>query len=217
MSYKGTIGPGKIIVFASHNPRLTKKGETYSKLQVIFTRMKWTHTALGFFRFDGKLDQTLFESKELQSVSLWKPGVPSEYVIYQIKWYTQEEIETALWKTFIEYNGEPYGFLQILYFVRRYIWETKWIKKYFGWLPRLFGKPDDVRHWNNWFVGGTICSELFYNLMHNLNEIRYNPKLREMLRKWNKNNFHSGDSYTFVTGLPEIFEFEYHKPGGVIE
>lgn len=219
MPYTGTIGPGKIILYAQFEPKLltTNYREAFGRLQQIFTRMKWTHTAMGFFPFAGKNAKTIFESNEIQDVTLWYPKIKAEYSIYQIKWYTQAEIEEALWKAFLEYNGEIYGFLQLLYFVRRYIWETKWIKKYFGWWPKLRGKPSDIRQWNNWFVGGTICSELFYGVMNNLNKIRYNPGVDRMLKKWNKNNFHSGDSFIFITGLPEIFEFEYNKPGGVIE
>jgi len=219
MSYTGTIGPNKIVLYAQYEPKLftTKYREAFGRLQIIFTRMKWTHVAPGFFPFVGHDDETVFESNEIQNVTLWNPHTKDEYSIYKIIWYTQQEIEQALWKTFKEYNGELYGFLQILYFVRRYIWETKWIKKYFGWLPKLLGKPSDVRRWNNWFVGGTICSELFHNLMSNLNEIRYHPGVDRTLKRWNKNNFHSGDGFTFITELPEIFEFEYNKPGGVIE
>lgn len=216
MPYKGTIGPNKVILFAKYKPKLFSK-EWFSRVQQIFTRMKWTHTALGFFKYEKHDNEVLFESNELQCTTLWYPNIKSEYEIYKITWYTQEEIELALWKTYEEYNGELYGFLQLLYFIRRYIWETEWIKKYFSWLPKLFGKPSDVRKWNNWFVGGTICSELFYNLMSNLNSIRFNDKLNRVLSIWNKNNFHSGDSKTFILFLPEMFELEYHKPGGVIE
>lgn len=215
MPYKGTIGPGKVVLYSAYKPGWNSK-EWFSKAQQIFTRMKWTHTALGFFKYENHFNDVLFESIELQCTTLWNPNVKSEYEIYQIKWYTQQEIEKALWKTFVEFNGTSYGFLQVLYFVRRYIWETPWIKKYFGWIPfDVFGKPRDVRQWNNWFVGGTICSELFYTLMANLNQIRFHDGVNRALSTWNKNNFHSGDSRVFILSLPEIFEFEYHKPGGI--
>lgn len=221
MSYEGAIGPGKVIIYAAYEPTLfsTKYRVVFGKLQQIFTRQKWTHTALGFFHFVGYLKtETLFESNEIQNVTLWEPNIDAEYEIYNIKYYTQTQIKAALWKTFYEFNGELYGFTQILYFVRRWFWETKWIKKLFWWIPtRVFGKPNDIRLWNNWFVGGTICSELFYDLMSNLNELKYNAGVDKMLRTWNKNNFHSGDSRVFMLELPEIFEKEYHKAGGIID
>lgn len=221
MPYQGKIGPGKIILYAAYKPKLftTHYRELFGRLQHIFTRDKWTHTAMGFFPFEKHPDtETLFESNEIQNVTLWDPHIESEYEIYSIKWYTQEEVESALWESFIKYNGTMYGFTQILYFVRRYIWETKWIKKLFWWIPtKIFGKPNDIRQWNNWFVGGTICSELFYDTMEILNKKRFNAVVDKMLKTWNRNNFHSGDSREFILGVPEVLEFEYHKPGGVIE
>jgi hypothetical protein len=220
MTYKGIIGPGKIVLYAAYKPKLftTNYREAFGRLQRIFTRDKWTHTAQGFFSFAQHPEtETLFESNEIQNVTLWDPHTTAELEIYNIKWYTQTQIESALWKTFREYNGESYGFFQILYFVRRYIWETKWIKKLFWWIPtKIFGKPNDIRRWNNWFVGGTICSELFYDFMSNLNKLKYHDGLDKMLRIWNKNNFHAGDSKALIAGLPEIFELEYHKDGGII-
>ena len=202
MPYQGKIKPGKVIVYAQYKPTIftTKYRVIFGKLQQIFTRKKWTHTAMGFFPFVGHPDvETLFESNEIQDVTLWDPTGTTEYEIYKIKWYTELEIEQALWKAFEEYNGELYGFIQIVYFVRRWIWETKWIKKLFWWIPtKIFGKSNDIRQWNNWSVGGTICSELFYNVMHNLNKIRYNEDVQKMLNTWNKNNFHSGDSHDFI-------------------
>lgn len=221
MLYEGTIGPGKIIVYAAYKPTLfsTEYRVIFGRLQQIFTRDKWTHTALGFFPFVGHPEtETLFESNEIQDVTLWEPNIDAECEIYGIKYYTQTQIETALWKTFEEYNGELYGFTQILYFIRRWFWETKWIKKLFWWIPtKIFEKPNDIRRWNNWFVGGAICSELFYRLMSNLNELKYYEGVQKQLDTWNANNFHSTDSRNFIIALPEIFEFEYHKAGGEIE
>lgn len=220
MAYEGTIGPGKVIIYAAYKPTLfsTKYRVIFGRLQQIFTRQKWTHTAMGFFPFIGHPEtETLFESNEIQDVTLWEPNIDAEYEIYNIKYYTQEQIDAALWKTFKEYNGELYGFTQILYFVRRWFWETKWIKKLFWWIPtKIFGKPADIRQWNNWFVGGTICSELFYRVMSNLNELKYHEGVQKQLDTWNANNFHSGDSRDFVLALPEIFEFEYRKLGGAV-
>src|ERR1035437_1071638 len=138
MSYQGTVEPGKIVVWARYKPKFfmgKSIRERYGKLQVIFTRQRWTHISLGFFPFIGHVEQTLFESNEIQASTLFDIHDISEYEIYKIKWYTQAEIESALWKTFTEYNGSVYGFMQTIYFVRRYIWETKWIKKYFWWIP----------------------------------------------------------------------------------
>lgn len=221
MAYEGTVGPGKVIVYAAYKPTIfsTKYRVVFGRLQNIFTRQRWTHTAMGFFTFvQHPQTETLFESNEIQDVTLWEPHLSAEYEIYNIGFYTETQIRSALWKTFEEYNGELYGFTQILYFVRRWIWETKWIKKLFWWFPtKVLGKPDDIRQWNNWFVGGTICSELFYTVMENLNKLKYHEGVQKQLDTWNKNNFHSGDSRDFILALPEIFGFEYHKEGGVIE
>lgn len=221
MPYNGKIEPGTIILYAQYKPTIFtfKYRVVFGALQKFFTRKKWTHTAMGFFPIKGHEDvETLFESNEIQNITLWNPKDISEYEIYKIIFYSKSEIETALWKTFLEYNGELYGFIQLLYFVRRWFWETKWIKKLFWFIPtKIFGKPNDIRQWNNWFVGGTICSELFYNFMDNLNKIKYHAGVQKMLNTWNKNNFHSGDSYDFIKALPDVFELVYHKPGGVLE
>lgn len=215
--YKGKIGPGTIISYAQYNPKLisTSYKEVFGKLQQIFTRGKWTHTALGFFPILGIDNDTLFESNEIQNITLWNPHGTIEYRIYDMTYYSEEQIEKALKYVFKKYNGELYGFFQLLYFVRRYIWETEWIKKYFSWIPRLFGMPEDVRKWNNWFTSGIVCSELFYIFMQKLNEMKFHPEVQEALNKWNGNNFHSTDANDFMEAFPEIFEVKYHKPGGI--
>ncbi len=202
--------PGRVVVFANPGAKLFSK-DWYTAAQHILTRMKFNHTALGFFKFDGHDEDTLFEAKEAQSVTPWDKDNIEEYYIFQIKWYTQQEIETALWNLYKEFAGKPYAYLQLLYFVVRYIWETKWVVKYFGWLPRLFGKSSNVRLWNNWFVSGTICSELFYRFMEHLVKIRFNKELNDELNNWNANNFHAGDSYTFMTNVTSVFDMIYHK------
>ena len=220
MPYTGTIGPGKVVLYARYKPTLftTKYRVFFGKLQNIFTRKKWTHVALGFFKVEGINLDTKFESKEIQTITLWNPHTTQEYNIYSIEWYTPEEINEALTKTFLEHNSTGYGWIQLINFARRWFWETKWIRKVFGWIPvKIFGKPNDVRKWNVWFVGGTICSELFYRFMQNLNRIRKHSGVEKMLNTWDSNMFHSGDANEFMNGVPEVFVLEYNKPGGVIE
>ncbi len=191
----------------------------FDRLQEIFTRQPFTHIAQGFFGFDEHPEaRNLFEANVIQEVASFKPDPLEGYEIWNIKWYTDEEIKQALWTIYSKYNGEGYGFLPILYFVRRWFWETPWVHKYLFWIPtKIFNKPTNIRKWNNWFVQGIICSKLFYKFMQELIKIRFNVSLQNQLDLVNANNFHPGDARTLMIACPDVFEKIYTKKRGTKE
>jgi hypothetical protein len=217
---------GDIIVFADSSKKW------FSVAQRFFTRMPHTHVANVGFSY-GNL-QTLQEANESMSVTDLKNVLcdeKQEYWVFHLKipYFIKNQVLVELFR---EYGREPYAFLQLLYFVRRYIWETKWVKKVFGWIPRLLDKPGDVRQWNNWFPGNFICSE--YSCWEYVSRclkgwIKYTESYNDPmlpipeelkveiestlhdLSKWNSNNFHSGDAFNFMRRHPSLFIHTEHR------
>ena len=67
-----------------------------------------------------------------------------------------------------------------------------------------------MRQWNNWFVGGTICSELKWHYDNHIAFKIGDESWKEILAEWNSNNFHSGDAYN-VCVRTERIELKYER------
>jgi len=194
-----SLKPGDIIIYNA------TKGGVFSSLQRYFTRMDFTHTAIVFNKIIG-LDSVI-EANETVAITPFKRTLKentTEFWIFRIEDVSDELLQEALKHIYDKYSAKLYGFLQLLYFVRRWVWETKWVKLLFGWMPRLIGKPVDVRQWNNWFVKGTICSELKWHYDYFIAERIEDNDWLDILEEWNSNNFHSGDAYKVCIRVPKI-------------
>ena len=181
------------------------KGGLFSSLQRFFTRMDFTHTSVVFNRIIG-LDSVI-EANETVAITPFQrtlADTATEFWVFRIKDVSDDLKQEALQYIYNKLSGKLYGFLQLLYFVRRWIWETKWFKFLFGWIPRFLGKPDDVRIWNNWFVKGTICSELKWHYDYFIAERIEDNDWLNTLKEWNSNNFHSGDACIVCERVPKI-------------
>lgn len=191
--------PGDIIIYNA------TKGGFFSSAQRYFTRMNFTHTAVVFNQVIGM--DSVIEAKEAVAITPFSETLQDstvEFWIFSIDGVDNLILQDALKYAYIEFSGKTYGFLQLLYFIRRWIWETKWVKILFGWLPRLLGKPADVRQWNNWFVSGTICSELKWHYDEHIATKIGDDDWLKILHEWNSNNFHSGDAYNVCERVQRI-------------
>lgn len=117
---------GDIIIYNATN------GGFFSSLQRYFTRMKFTHTAVVFNKIIG-LDSVI-EANETVAITPFSRTLHeniTEFWVFRIKDVNDERLQEALQYIYDKLSG----FLQLLYFVRRWIWETKWVKFLFGWIP----------------------------------------------------------------------------------
>lgn len=177
---------GSIIVFNA------TKGGWFSAAQRFFTRMPYTHVA-GFI---GKVqgEDSIFEAKMSASVTPWKHVVEDttqEYYVFEpttaIK---QQDIDAALLLVYDRFAGETYGFLQLLWFVYR------WIAESWPWHA-------DVRKHGNWFPNEVVCSEMWWWFLHYLAE-NY-PEINVVIEEWNSNSVNAGDIYNILIRLPKYF------------
>ncbi|GAB4287264.1 MAG: hypothetical protein Kow0098_03520 [Ignavibacteriaceae bacterium] len=180
------------------------KGGWFSSAIRFFTRHNLTHGALGV----GKVlnEDSIIEAKEVVTItpfSRLRYSQSTEYWAYELQNVLGETKEYVCNYIFKKYAAKKYGYLQLLYFLRRYIWETKWVKKLFGWLPALLGKPADVRQWNNWFPSGTICTELLWDALNVTASIENKTDIAAELCKINSNNFHPGDFEKIALKFPD--------------
>lgn len=196
------LKPGQIIVYNNI------KGGWFSALQRFFTRMNFTHASIGFPPIAGQ--SAVIEAKNVITITPFdrtRLGGNVEYWIFSVDGLVDVFTKQIVESVYMQYAGKQYGYLQLIYFVRRYIWETRWVKFLFGWLPELLDKPKDVRRWNNWFVSGTICSELVWVYLNMLSRAAYINNREGLIAKlsgWNSNNFHAGDVYNLCTSVPGI-------------
>lgn len=114
---------------------------------------------------------------------------------------TMSEIDEILREIYVKTAGKDYGFLQLLWFVYR-------------WLMELFGF--DVRKQKNWFPNGDVCSENTYRYLYNrlkrnfcdsrtLTDYLIKQTTKQM-EEWNENTFHPIDLAYVMKKEHSLFE-----------
>lgn len=178
------VQPGDVIIYNQ------KKGGFFAAAQRFFTGMPYTHAAIGFG--DVKGFESVLEALFAIATTPFRRAredMSVDFEVWRIKGVAQERIDAALQKAYDRFAGETYGFLQILWFIYR-------------WLNEKIGR--DVRKQGNWFPDHLICSEVVYEFLWDVSaEI---PSLRKKLDEWNSNSFHAGDVHTVCASLPDVFE-----------
>ena len=173
-------------------------GGWFSSAQRFFTRMNFTHSAIYIGR---RLLGDVLEASNvvtitpIQRLILARMEKETEYHIFEID-APSEVIEEVIIDVYNDFAGKSYGYLQLLYFIRRWFWESKFI--------RYFHKVN-AKQLNNWFVSGTICSELVWHYLMRLAQKLNWIDLIDKLSEYNSNNYHSGDVYTTMISLPAHF------------
>jgi len=186
------IKPGDIIIVNN------KDGNFLSSAIQFFTK-SWSHTAIGFFPFPGKFPvQTIFEANLTTGITEWdKTYDDLQYDLRVYRWTKDIGIEKILWEIFSEYNGNIYGWGQLLWFVWRWVVEkinlpTRWARR-------------------NFFPDKEICTEVVYVVFKKLN----NPTVNAALEKLNKdqNTVHPGDIIFICEELrkAELLELIYAR------
>lgn len=203
------------IVLVSNNKKKGLRG-FLAKAIKFFTGSQWTHTAVAIGDIVGSPCIIEADTQVIINPANLTFDDPDYVVaVYRNKWLSKEDNIQIVNELFKELNGNTYGYLQLLYFVRRWFWEKKTTQLLLGWIPRLLGKPRDPRQWNNWFVGGTICSELnwwlFEKQHRKIADDYVHWQMNEWLTAWNSNNFTPKDTQLTLAKFPNLYELIYWK------
>jgi hypothetical protein len=155
-----------------------RPGNWFSKAQRFFTRRPFTHVAVGAGKLGG-VDSVLSADLVVTVCPLFYWSSKDTYC-FAMTAFTKAQIATAYARTYTRFSGTKYGFMQILWFVWRYIGET-------------FGV--DMRKKPNFFPNAVICSELGWWALYYLAEQAGKQDIIDKLNEWNSNSFHSADMY----------------------
>jgi hypothetical protein len=177
------VNIGDIVFSGQYKPSF------YPRAVSFFTKSKWSHCFL--IMTDVANERTVLEADlKCQIVPFAKEYIEKEkdyYQVFSLPHATLEEKINAANKTYREFAGEQYGFMQIPWFT----WDS--LCNLIGWGS---GK--------NWFPEGAICSEILAYYVTNINE-HYSGIFKElndlnrvspaMIRKIVDAN---PDSFTFI-------------------
>ena len=160
----------------------------YSDGVKAITESKWSHSfivaglALGeLSAMEADLDVTMvswqsqYVDKNNDYYEVWRPIKAS-----------QSNIEAAAKYCYNNYAEEPYGFLEIPWFIYRI-----YAKKWFG-----------INATTNWSSSGMFCSGLTYNYLYQLG-----GEYRDILKDFKDNTMSPQDLYNIVLARPDLFEF----------
>ena len=205
---------GDIVLVSNNKPKGVRI--IFDAAIKFFTKSPWTHGAViignvvgvpAIFEADEEVitdsaDDTI--NNPDYDVAVYRyVGIRSHVAI------TEEQNITVLGSLFRELAGKGYGYLQIIYYIRRWFWTRPFVSKYFGWVLDLVGKSGDPRNWNNWFVGGVLCTELVYKHLAAQGNIVGDSTLLSWLGLWNSNNFSPADLQDTMDKFPDKYKLIY--------
>lgn len=169
------------------------KGGWFSTLQRFFTRMPYTHVA-GFIGDVNGIPSVL-EAKQSIATTPWHVTTDDPTIEFYIFEPTDKidrlVIESAVIRVYDYFAGRSYAYLQLLFFLYRWLME--------GW---PFYK--DVRKQHNPFVNGDICSEVWYAFLQDLSTVY--PDIAPVLNEYTRNTVNAGDMYNILIRLPQYYK-----------
>jgi len=186
------IKPGDIIIVNNF------AGSFLSKAIRFFTN-SWSHTALGFFDFPRKpSQQMMLEANLLVTLSGWDKDDENTHIDLRVyRWKKKNIPDKILWEMFDTYNGNVYGWWQLLYFVWR-------------WIVEKLSLP---RRWalKNFFPNDEICTEIVYVALTKINDPVVNAALARLSR--DQNTVHPGDIISICEDLCKagVLEMVYNR------
>lgn len=191
-------------------------GTFFQKAVKFFTGSKWSHGFITTFPQEGRYT-VLEASRVVQRVPLadYQNDTNTLYELYALKGTSYEAITAALHQIEGGYLGERYGYLQLVYFMWR-------------WLNRkVLGRS--VGREANWFPDGKICSEVQFDYMGavadetralNFPSLNFGEQMIDFhvfrVYAWQygftENTVAPQDLYLIVKDHPELFEFLESNP-----
>jgi hypothetical protein len=178
--------PGDVGV--SNNMRPILKGGALAALIRWFTGSPVSHSLLVTEPIAGveSAQEALMHVAVTPFARDYREDPTQEYWLYRPRFAPPERVREALARCHEEFTGARYGFLQLLWFVWR-------------WLAEKLGR--DVRHDRNWFSEGVICSELVYWYLRYLGS----PEVDALLAPFSPDTIQAEDIRQILMSHPELF------------
>jgi hypothetical protein len=168
----------------------------YAKLQKWFSGYPYSHVAIYLGRLLDK--DWVYEA----GFSLSANPVDLRSKNIEI-WHCNLDLTDSLKQVIDKVGSKPYAFLQILYFVRRKIYE----KIPFLWFIR--SKLSGVKHitkLNNWFPRSQICTEFWYDVVKGASYTEAPNLYKYLDDTFDGNNLYASDVLRIMQLFPEYFE-----------
>lgn len=188
----------------------SKKGirGLFAKAIKYFTKSQWTHVAVYASEIFG-ID-SLFEAEFAAIMNPSRKTFDDPLYTcraFRYKHITEEEMKQVMNRLYNRLAGSIYAYLQNIYWIRVWFWRRTFLGKMLYWIPvKIFKKNEDIRKWNNWFVNGTICSELLWWQVKFIAEQVGDNALLLHIEEWNSNNYSPADFFETVNTFTYKFE-----------
>jgi hypothetical protein len=183
--------PGMIGICGSHKPSFLQRAIMF------FTDSDRSHAFLITSNVCG--EEAVQEASLLVQIvpfgSHYRENPESYYDIYQVSpgVVSQDEIDSALRQVFEEYAGMTYGFLQLPWFIWR-------------WINSKFGR--DIHKELNWFNTNIICSGEVFDFWIYLGLGMIIPKV---MSQYHPSTIAPADILAIVKRNPDLFELVEQK------
>ena len=167
----------------------------YARLQYWFSGKNYSHVAIYMHHY---LDMDwVYEA----SLSLSANPVKMNSLNIEI-WHCKLDLDEALKKIIPTVAGKSYAFLQILYFIRRKIYESI----PFLWSIRKMTGVKKVTKLNNWFPRSLICTEFWYDVIKEAAYTQATDLYRYLDSEYDGNNLYVSDVLNTMYRHPDYFE-----------
>ena len=177
---------------------LNRKGKSssfYSAAQRFFTGYPFTHSAIIVDPVRG-LTSVLSSNEVVTILPLqnYFDEPDTDIMIYELIGFDEYNIKESVDSIYKSYAGASYGYLQITWFV-------------FRWLCKRIGI--DIKGKRNYAPNGMICSEMVWDYM-SLLKTNY-TEFYKFLNEWTKDTVHVGDISEIIKSFPYLFKLVYEK------
>jgi len=169
----------------------------YSKLQRWFSGYPYSHSAIYMMRHLG-MDWVYEASLSLSAnpVDLNNPNIEI--------WHCRLDLDKALKNIIPRVAGKSYAFLQILYFVRRKLYEE--IPLLWKIIRIFHPKVKHIGKLNNWFPRSLICTEFWYEVVKEASYTEAKDLYDYLDDNFDGNNLYVSDVLKTMYLFPQYFE-----------
>ena len=168
----------------------TEVNGIYAKLQKWFSGYDMSHIAIS----SGYMAQVEWKYEAVAAVGAF-PYYPQDNIKVYPCPYPKEVIEEAIRKVAKKSYGKIYGFMQIFYFPRRFIYEKI---PFLWWIRCLFNDCESPKKLNNWFPRSYICTEVWYDIVKYCAEKVKDTKMLSVMNEYHGNNLYVSDCYKMI-------------------
>lgn len=169
----------------------------YAWLQKVFSGYPYSHVAL-------LLPQRMLGKDWVYEASLSLSANPVDLSDLNLElWHCNLDLEPTLKEIIDRVNHNEYAFLQILYFVRRKIYESI---PFLWFLRSKLSGVKKITKLNNWFPRSQICTELWYDVVKGAASEQASDLYGYLDSTFDGNNLYVSDVLKTMQLFPRYFE-----------